>query len=400
MLDGRHGDDGGAAGRGRGRAGPDHRRDRDRRLGRRPARRADRAGTVRSAGLTRPAAAHRPDRAEQRDADQRVAHGQPGDAEPGLLVGVVEQALHHQPGHEHDGPQQAGQRVGAQQPGIARASRARAPLMPCQITPASGQRTSTETRKAEREHRAVDQAGQVEAAGLAGPVGDERGDADAEQPGHRRLQRLLADDPPDRDQRRRPRAPRSARAAARTAGWPRRTRRPGSTRRRCPGRPPICSSRVGELALGGLDVPASDPARRIAAGSDGGGPAVTGPDRSRRTGCRAPCGPPGAASRPRTRMVRPGSMPGMRRRPSQISVTPSVPSNSSASSDASASWGQNSTLRSLPNTVTSWPQAHSAARWAPDRSASSDRSSASSSSTSLVSRRNMRRNAPPSVLLI
>jgi hypothetical protein len=43
----------------------------------------------------------------------------------------------------------------------------------------------------------------------------------------------------------------------------------------------------------------------------------------------------------------------MRRLPSQISVTPSVPSNSSASSDASASLGRNSTLRSLPCIVTS-----------------------------------------------
>src|SRR5919198_1388519 len=87
-------------------------------------------------------------------------------------------------------------------------------------------------------------------------------------------------------------------------------------------------------------------------------------------------------------------MPGIRRRPSQTSVTPSVPSNSSASNVATASRGHSSTVRNRPSTVTSSPDLQSQARCAPWASAFSDRSSASSSSTSVVNFLTRRRKYP------
>jgi hypothetical protein len=57
-----------------------------------------------------------------------------------------------------------------------------------------GQRPAHQHRDEERqpEHRAGEQAGQVEAAGLAGAGGDEGGHADTEEAGDGGLQRLLA----------------------------------------------------------------------------------------------------------------------------------------------------------------------------------------------------------------
>ena len=151
-----------------------------------------------------------------------------------------------------------------------------------------------------------------------------------------------------------------------------------------PGSPPICSRSVGSRPLRGAVVPGCR-SRRPGRTSRGSG--VTAPGRSRSTGCRAPSGPPGGRSGPVPAWSGPARCPGSGDVPARSASPLRCRRTAPPPAWPRQSCGPYSTLRSRPRTVTSWPHAHSSARCAPERSASPERFSASSSSTSLVNRR-------------
>ena len=176
-----------------------------------------------------------------------------------------------------------------------------------------------------------------------------RRDPDAEQARERGLHGP-AGEPPGR--RPGPRGPRrSARCRSPTRPGPRRTRPPARRTRRCP--TPRPSGRAAWARCAELPERRRRAEPRIRRGRT----AVDRPSRRLTDLVERVVehlAPSRSAIRPRTRMVRPGSMPGMRCRPIQIQGDSlGAVEQLGLAAYAAASCGQNSTLRSLPNTVTS-----------------------------------------------